>query len=401
MMQKLYETVVIGGGPAGCAAAITLANAGKPVCLLERKTTPHDKVCGEFLSYDSVQTLFRLGVDLEALGGQLINQLVLHNGTQTLECELPFPGWSLSRRVLDAHLLEKAEAAGAQILSGRTVRNFNRSHHFWDLLVTEQNETKARQTTLIQAKNLFLATGKHEIQDWKRREIGADSDILIGIKMHFRLSDEQLAEIKQRVEIYFYNGGYAGLVPIGNDKVNLCFLIKKDVYKTCKGDWNTILDWLCMVAPLLKKRLQNGYSLWSKPLAVSGVPYGYVQPIASSNTQLFRLGDQAGVIHSLAGDGIAIALQSAVLAAESFITNAGSSSYQKHFKQQYSRPIKQAQLLATFLSTGGGRKISFAIARQWPGLIAKIVSFFRLSEKRVSEIATTDFSKTVAFSKKE
>src|SRR5690606_3271673 len=109
------ETVVIGGGPAGSAAAIHLARHGMPVRLLERQPGPHHKVCGEFISYEAAQSLANLGVDLPALGAVPIHQVRFYNGDKELTFNLPFTAWSLSRCTLDSVLLKQAESAGAMV----------------------------------------------------------------------------------------------------------------------------------------------------------------------------------------------------------------------------------------------------------------------------------------------
>ena len=115
------EPLIIGAGPAGCAAAITLARAGHQPDLIERTSGPTDKVCGDFLSADTIQRLRALGVDPAALGGAPIGRVRLIHGERVAEAALPFPALGLSRRVLDDALLRRAQEAGA-VLQCRTQR---------------------------------------------------------------------------------------------------------------------------------------------------------------------------------------------------------------------------------------------------------------------------------------
>jgi len=121
------ETIIIGGGPAGSAAAIKLAKQGMPVRLLERKLRPHHKVCGEFISYEAAQYLDELGLDLAALGAEPIRHARFYNGESELIFNLPFTAWSLSRCKLDSALLEQAASAGAKVELGTTVRHLSRA----------------------------------------------------------------------------------------------------------------------------------------------------------------------------------------------------------------------------------------------------------------------------------
>src|SRR5579872_6521351 len=109
---RVRENVVIGGGLAGAMAALHLAAAGRDVVLLEKERGPHHKVCGEFLSPEAVKYLQQAGIDPMALGAQPIEKLRLSAKRRVIEMRLPFRALSLSRRVLDAALLKRAEEAG-------------------------------------------------------------------------------------------------------------------------------------------------------------------------------------------------------------------------------------------------------------------------------------------------
>src|SRR5690606_4034447 len=132
------ETVIIGGGPAGSAAAIHLARHGMPVRLLERQAGPHHKVCGEFISYEAAHHLENLGLDLPALGAVPIRQARFYNGEQELAFDLPFTAWSLSRCILDSALLEQAELAGAKVELATTVKQLSPADNGWELMTSNR-----------------------------------------------------------------------------------------------------------------------------------------------------------------------------------------------------------------------------------------------------------------------
>ncbi|RUR32551.1 NAD(P)/FAD-dependent oxidoreductase [Vreelandella nanhaiensis] len=366
------ETVIIGGGPAGAAAAIKLSRQGMPVRLLERKPGPHHKVCGEFISYEAAQNLKELGLDLAALGAEPIRNVRIYNGENELTFDLPFTAWSLSRRLLDSALIEQAGCAGANVALGTAVKQLSRTHEGWKLVARSQSSA-GQTSTELSAQTVFLASGKHELRNWKRNVKASNRYGLIGLKMHFRPSTLQQAQWKNTVEIHLFNGGYAGLEPIEKGDVNLCFLISQDIYKACGGNWLRVLNWLGRTSSHMKQRLATLTPRWCDPLAVSGIPYGYIHSPNDSVPNLFSLGDQAAVIPSFAGDGIAIALHTASLAAYVHTTGGDSRTYQQLAFNDLTQPVRNAEVLASMLSNRLGRTAAFACARLWPTLPREMV----------------------------
>ncbi|MDO8345838.1 MAG: FAD-dependent monooxygenase [Cellvibrio sp.] len=382
------ETIIIGGGPAGSAAAILLAKQGMPVRLLERQTGPHHKVCGEFISYEAAHYLQALGVDLPALGAEPIRQVRFYNGEQQLAFRLPFTAWSLSRRVLDAALLKQAEMAGVVVELGAAVTQLSRTGSGWELIRRSQS-TSTDDGSVLSAKTIFLATGKHELRGWPRqvdrnvnakvaintradlKNTGMGHNQFIGFKMHFR-SDSSLQDQWQKaVEIHLFDDGYAGLEPIEQGGVNLCFLIGQNTYKTCGSNWPAVLDWLGRRSSHLQQSLANLTPCWSEPLAVAGIPYGYINPPNNAQPGLFRLGDQAAVIPSFAGDGIAIALHTAALAAQIHRAGGDSSLYQYQACEALTPPVRNAKRLADILASSVGRNTAFRLGLLLPSLLRK------------------------------
>lgn len=385
------ETVIIGGGPAGSAAAILLARQGMPVRLLERQTGAHHKVCGEFISYEAAHYLQQLGLDLPALGAEPICQVRLYNGEQQLAFRLPFSAWSLSRCVLDAALLKQAEMAGVAVELGAAVKHLSHTGDGWELILRRQSSSHGGAA--LSAATIFLATGKHELRDWPRNaatktsaktiektsvkasatgERSVDSHKqFIGLKMHFRPSSALQDQWQETVEIHLFEGGYAGLQPIEQGGINLCFLIAQDRYKACGSSWPAVLDWLGRRSSHLHKRLANLTPCWPEPLAVANIPYGYINPPHDAHPGLFRLGDQAGVIPSFAGDGIAIALHTATLAAQIHSSGGDSSLYQRQACAALTPPIRTAKRLSDILASRVARNTVFKLALLSPALLRK------------------------------
>ena len=174
------ETIIVGGGPAGAAAAIRLAAAGREALLIERHAGPHHKVCGEFLSIETQDIVRRLGIDLGAHGAVPIESVSIHAGKGTASASLPFRALSLSRRRLDAALLDRAQQAGAELKRGASVQAVARENGGWSV--------RCDDGANLQARHLIVATGKYGLRGVSDGRDGS----LVGLKMHLRLQNQNL-----------------------------------------------------------------------------------------------------------------------------------------------------------------------------------------------------------------
>jgi len=272
---------------------------------------------------------------------------------------LPFSAIGVSRRKLDEALLRHAQDAGVQVLRGHAVRRIS---------ITDKIALEIEGLGDATPDILMLATGKHELRGLKREfSPPANQKNLIGFKMYFRLRAAARASLQDHIELIFLPGGYAGLQMIENGIANLCLLIDRDRYRLCGGSWENLLAYLKTSSAVLADQLTEAEPLLAQPLTIYQVPYGFIhQPRASDPAGLFRLGDQACVIHSFTGDGMSIALHSAMLAVRAVLDGKNADSFHRQLAANVRGQMKRADAIYALMNNPAAQAASFKISRFWP-----------------------------------
>ncbi len=345
---------------------IRLASAGHNALLLEKESGPHHKVCGEFLSREAVEYLRQIGIDPLDLGAVPIQNLRLSAAGKTITAGLPFHALSLSRRVLDAALLARAEENGCQIVRGTAVES----------LIPEGNDWIASLNSgdCLRASNVFLATGKHDLRGFHRSP--AKQSDLVGFKMLWQLAPAQLRSLRECMDLYLFSGGYGGLSLIENNVANLCLVVRRSKLRST-GGWPQLLDFILRDSRHLSELLDGASPLWSRPLAISPIPYGYQ---VSESGGLWSVGDQAAVIPSFTGDGISIALHSASLAAQMFLSGSSAADYNRALRAQLTRAMTLATGLSRGAVTSVGRTAALAALSLAPNAMRWVAASTRIPQ---------------------
>lgn len=349
--MRRTPALIVGGGPAGSAAAIALARAGIEAELIERTEGPHDTVCGGFLGWDALAALDRLGLDAAALGARPIRRLRLISAKRSVEVALPQLAAGLSRRTLDEALLAAARRAGAAIRRGRTVRAADLA----------ERRVRLDDEEGLSGEALVLATGKHELRgaarpvDISTRPLGLRSALEAGPALARALDGV--------IELHLYDGGYAGLLMQEDGRANFCLSASRDRLKAA-GGIEPLVARLAGELPAFGERLGQGEpGEWS---AVSGVPYGWR---ASGTVEgVYRVGDQAAVIASLAGDGIAIALESGTAAARAIAAGVPAADFQRDWARRARQPVGLAEVLRRSAENPLARQAMMGLLGWFPSL---------------------------------
>jgi len=286
-----YDLIVAGAGPAGSACAITAARAGARVLLLEKDTFPRHKVCGEFVSSESLNLLRSLVKEGEAESFAAASRPWIASARVFLG-EKPFtipvfpPAQSIPRFELDAALFNSARREGVHAQEGVTVHAVKQDGLF----------TVRTEDSIFTARAVVNTTGR-----WSQltQYAIADKARWIGLKAHFRETTPA-----NSTDLYFFPGGYCGVQPVGKDTINACAMVKVGVAKSLEevfarhaALWRRSRDWE-MCSP-----------------AVTTSPLYFRRP-ETRDRGMFLAGDSAGFIDPFAGDGISLALLGGTLAAQ-------------------------------------------------------------------------------------
>jgi flavin-dependent dehydrogenase len=362
--------VIAGGGLAGGAAAVWLARAGEPVLLLERERTPAHKICGEFLSWETQAWLADLGLDLAALGAHAITHVRLVAGGRAVAAPLGFTGLSLTRHRLDAALLDRAVAAGAEVRRGCQVR------------ALEPDGTLSTSHGALQAPRLIVATGKHGLRGHERSHAGT-IDHQIGLKTYFRLALRERQALAGHVELILFDGGYAGLQLVEREMANLCLLVSPARYQAAGGRFEGLLQSLAAEVPHLARRLGDAVPLLDRPLAIASVPYGFRwQPPEPGRRSPLPVGDQALVIPSFTGDGMGLSLHGSRLAVETLLRGGTAADYVRRLDADAGPALRRATFLQRFVGEESGRHLLLGrVASLLPGLLTAGARATRLSRR--------------------
>jgi flavin-dependent dehydrogenase len=315
--------LILGAGPAGCAAAIALAGAGIRPRVLERHRETADAVCGGFLSWRTLDTLASLGI--EAPEGHRVSTLRLFAGTRIAEASLPGRAIGLSRQALDTRLQHRAVELGAGIERGVSARGWENGRLF------------LADGAQLTPGAFFLATGKHDLRGFGRPR---DSHQTVGIRVRLAAGPALDRLAAGAIELHLFRDGYCGLVLQEGGMGNLCLAVRKDRLAEAGGNPVTLLQqWSDDSAHFAERAAL----VVSEPDAIGAVPYGWMA--RDTVPGAYRLGDQAAVIPSLAGEGIGIALASGIAAAAALQSGESAPIFQPRFRAAARRPVMLAQIL--------------------------------------------------------
>jgi flavin-dependent dehydrogenase len=323
-----YDLIVIGAGPAGCACAITAARSSARVLLLDKTKFPRHKVCGEFISPESLGVLRTLLSERNFSSAPEILSARLFLNSRVVHFPLPAPARSIPRFDLDQALLEAAENAGACVQQQSAVKKVT-SGSPMDVYTAAK---------LIRAGAVVNCSGRWSEITKPPQE---NDSKWIGLKAHFHE-----AAPPPSIDLYFFEQGYCGVSQVGDERINVSAMVPATAAKTLSecfalhpGLWWRSRDW----QPLFDD------------VATSGL---YFREPRTEQDGMFMAGDSAAFIDPFAGDGISLALHSGVMAAEAAMQYLrgdrtlpqAHAAFRKQYLQKLSPALRNAARLRRLLA---------------------------------------------------
>ncbi|WP_266365670.1 NAD(P)/FAD-dependent oxidoreductase [Tellurirhabdus rosea] len=331
------DVLIIGGGLAGLVSALELARKGFRITLIEKKTYPFHKVCGEYVSNEVRPYLESLGVDLRALGALVIERFRFTSPSgRMLETRLDLGGFGVSRYTLDYALYQLAEDAGVQFVLGKQV----------DRVDFDGNQFTAELADgqRLAARLVIGAFGKRSRLDKQLgRAFMEKPSPYVGVKYHIRQGPTHRGFPTDIIALHNFQDGYCGMSAIEEGKYCFCYLTTRENVRQY-GSIPAMEHALMYQNPHLKAVFETFEFVFDKPEVINEISFA---PKRAVEDHILMAGDSAGLITPLCGNGMAMAIHGAKLVSDvsaEFLQNRISRSqlearYEQEWQRQFARRL--------------------------------------------------------------
>lgn len=362
-MMKKYDVILVGGGLAGLTAAIHLAKSQLSVLVIERYTYPKHKVCGEYVSNEVKPYLQQLGLNLDALNLPQIDEFVITTAKNTIKGTLPLGGFGISRYAFDELLFHQAVKFGVTFIFDKV----------------NKISFKDNQYTVLTQKQSYISSlavgsfGKRSNLDLDlKRDFTTKQAPWVGIKAHYIHPNF----MSSQVQLHNFEGGYCGLSLTEEGKINVCYLAKYEVFKQYKNIEEFNRKALCK-----NKHLAHFFDqaqiAFDNHLAIAQVSFEDKKTVEN---EIIMIGDAAGLIHPLCGNGMAMAIHSAKLVAEEIIHFQYHKSrtilfknYALKWQTTFQKRMKFGSLFQKILLNQSFTNLGISIGSKFPFLVKKMI----------------------------
>jgi flavin-dependent dehydrogenase len=369
--NNTYDVAIIGGGLAGLSLSIQSARAGYKTVLFEKEKYPFHKVCGEYISFESWNFLEELGVPLSQMDLPTIRRLLVTapNG-KALEQSLPLGGFGISRFKLDAMLAEIAKHSGVELLEGKKVNDVRFENGIFNI---------QHSTSDIQCKVAAGAFGKRSNLDvkWKRKFILQKPNKLnnyIGVKYHVKINSPE-----DLIALHNFQDGYCGISKIEDDKYCLCYLTTAKNLRQCDNSIGEMESRVLYQNSHLRKIFTDAQILYQSPVTISQISF---EKKSQVHDHILLVGDAAGMIAPLCGNGMSMALHASKISFEQIhlllqkkISRQDmENNYKYNWEKQFNGRLRIGRIIQGFFGNPLLSNVLISSLKPFPWVIDKLVA---------------------------
>ena len=364
------DIATISGGLAGLSLSIQLAKAGYNVVLFEKERYAFHKVCGEYISLESRDFIMSLGLDLPGMNLPIIKKLIVSspNG-KYIEQELPLGGFGISRYTLDNELSKIARNAGVKIYEETKVN---------DIVFEDDVFTISTSAFSIQSKVAAGTFGKRSNIDvkWSRDFIRQKSNNLnnyIGIKYH--VETDLPAD---NIALHNFKDGYCGISKIEDGKYCLCYLTTAENLKANNNSIAEMEKNVLLKNPFLKQIFSSSTFLPGFPVTISQISFDKKSQVENN---VLMIGDAAGMITPLCGNGMSMALHGSKIAfqcIDHFLQKKISREqmeyqYTKKWKHQFAGRLRMGRMIQRLFGKEFITNVFISAVKPFPFIIRRLI----------------------------
>lgn len=296
----LRNVVIIGGGLAGLTASIRLIRNGITSTVIEKKSYPLHRVCGEYVSNEALPFLKSLGLYPHHLELPQIKFFEISSVSGvTSRAPLDLGGFGISRFAFDDHLYKVASREGVNFTLNSEVTSTSFQDDGFEL---ETSFGTVRADVVIGA---FGKRSKLDVQ--MKRPFMQKRSPYIGVKYHVR-SDQP----RDLVSLHNFAGGYCGVCAVEDGITNLCYLTHRDNVKNA-GDLSQMEADTMFRNPRIKDIFKNSSFVFERPEVINEISF---KTKGAVEDHILMAGDAAGMITPVCGNGMAIAIRSGKIASD-------------------------------------------------------------------------------------
>jgi len=323
---------VVGAGPAGSIAALSLARAGVSVVILDKQHFPRDKVCGDVLMPDAIGLLrqLRLWEDVRTRGHFMEFARIFAPDATCVDLAGGFH--TIPRTDLDALLVKKAVEAGATLISGAAANDFRATASAAHLGYLENGDRKE-----IRVRMALLACGAHAKTLGRFGVSPRETPSAIAMRTYYRLR-ENLDDT--RLFFWFERAvlpGYGWIFPLGNGLFNIGVGLFQDAGQTGQN-LRQVLNSFLAQCEVPREMIRGGTRL--APFKGAPLRTG-LTGAEPSRDRLLVCGESIGATYSMSGEGIGKAMETANIAAEHALAALSSGKMAARDLARYDRDLER------------------------------------------------------------